>query len=133
MARALDDAEIGRLLSDPKPVPQDWRGRLQPRGRQNAGHKRRSLRTTTETGDEFRVDTRQSAYNHLDFSIILTFIDSDGMEYRLLRCNGVHASKHTNKIEHRIGYPDATIEPTFHVHMATERYQGSWLRNRWLR
>ena len=74
------------------------------------------------TGDEFRVDTRQSAYNHLDFSIILTFIAA-GMEYRLLRCNGVHASKHTNKIEHRIGYPDATIEPTFHVHMATERYQ----------
>ena len=125
MSRTLEDAEIARLLKDQKPVPQDWRNRLQPRGRRDAGHRRRSLTITTETGDEFRVDTRQSAYNHLDFSIILTFIDHNGVEYRLLRCNGMHASRHTNRIERDNGQANAVIQSAFHVHMATERYQAA--------
>ncbi len=128
MERTLDDPEIGRLLSDPKPVPGDWRGRLQPRDRQNAGHKRRSLRITTEAGDEFRVDTRQSSHNHLDFSVILTFVDHNGVEYRLLRCNGMHASRHTNRIEYDNGETNAVIQAAFHVHVATERYQMAGYR-----
>ena len=123
MSRTLEDAEIARLLKDPKPVPQDWRARLQPRGRQDAGHKRRSLKITSQTGAEFRVDTRQSTHNHLNFSIILTFVDDSGIDYRLLRCNGIHASRHTNRIERANGATNAVIQPTFHVHMATERYQ----------
>jgi len=123
MARTLDDAEIDRLLNDPKPVPQDWRGRLQPRGRQEVGHKRRSLKVTSTSGAEYRVDTRQSNHNSLDFSIILTFIDRDGVEYRLLRCNGLHASRHTNRIESERGDSNAVIQTVFHVHLATERYQ----------
>ncbi len=123
MARTPEDAEIARLLKDPKPVPQDWRNRLQPRGRQDAGHRRRSLTITAETGDEFRVDSRQSSHNHLDFSIILTFADHSGVEYRLLRCNGMHASRHTNRIERGNGQANAVIQSAFHVHMATESYQ----------
>lgn len=113
MARTLDDAEIDRLLNDPKPVPQDWRDRLQPRGRQEVGHKRRSLKVTSTSGAEYRVDTRQSNHNSLDFSIILTFIDRDGVEYRLLRCNGLHASRHTNRIESERGDSNAVIQTEF--------------------
>lgn len=36
---------------------------------------------------------------------------------RLLRYNGKHSSKHTNRIERSV------IKNDFHIHMATERYQ----------
>jgi len=43
----------------------------------------------------------------------------------LIRCNGKHSSKHTNKWEKDKGQQDNTFGPAFHIHRATERYQES--------
>ena len=43
----------------------------------------------------------------------------------MIRCNGKHSSKHTNKWEKDKGQPDHTFGPAFHIHRATERYQES--------
>lgn len=45
------------------------------------------------------------------------------LEYILLRYNGKHPSKHTNKWEKENGLPDHTFAPAFHIHRATQRYQ----------
>lgn len=45
------------------------------------------------------------------------------LEYILLRYNGKHPSKHTNKWEKENGLPDHTFAPAFHIHKATQRYQ----------
>ncbi len=59
----------------------------------------------------------------MDFSIILTFVDKDRTEYRLLRFNGRHPSQHTNKLEKRKGLSNSVFRNRFHIHRATERYQ----------
>ena len=66
--------------------------------------------------NQFRLILRQSSFNTLDFSIILTFCLPDSNQlFRLRRYNG-KSHEHTNKIELNTFY-------NFHIHTATERYQ----------
>ena len=82
----------------------------------------RSLRVTGENGNVFKLVLRRHEELLLDFSVILTFVDRDGEEYRLTRFNGRH-SEHTNKLEKAQGEPEHSFRDAFHVHLATERYQ----------
>ena len=123
MPRLLSDDEIQRLLDEPKVLPRNWKGRLEPLPKQNVSFGQRSLRIPGEVGDEFRIIVRLSNKNLFNFSIILSFKDANGDEHRLLRYNGKHSSEHTNKWEKREGGENVKFRNSFHVHRATERYQ----------
>lgn len=114
MAIQLTDAEIISLLSEPKALSFDYQSRLQLRAK--TGHKERELDITGASGSEFQIIVRQSAFNPLDFSVILGYsIPQSSVLFRLRRYNG-RSHEHTNRIE-GITFFD------FHIHTATERYQ----------
>lgn len=115
MSIKLTDREIADLLNERKPLPNDYRSRIQVRPKR--GHKERELDIVGEDGGEFRLIIRQSIINPLDFSVILAFRDPGSTHLlRLKRYNG-KSHEHTNKLERGEPFYD------FHIHIATERYQ----------
>lgn len=119
MAVILTDAEISTLTAEVKHLPGDYRVRLQPRPKR--GHRERELDLTGENGNGFRVILRESLFNPLDFSVILVWLPPQSTTaFRLRRYNG-KSHEHTNTLEGQTFYG-------FHVHLATERYQQSGLR-----
>ena len=128
ITRILTDNEIADLLNDEKPLPANWESRLRLRQKRRYQYEERQLDVVSDGGHNFRFIARRNRQNQLDFSIILVFEDGDGSEYRLIRYNGKHPSKHTNRWEKDRGEPNHTFEPAFHVHRATERYQTDTLR-----
>jgi hypothetical protein len=67
-------------------------------------------------GNTYRLILRESAYNPMDFSVILAISPrSSSVLFRLRRYNG-KSHEHTNQIESLTFYD-------FHIHEATERYQ----------
>ncbi len=114
MPDILSDTEIMQLLKEPKPLADDFRSKIQVRPK--TGHKERELDIKGINGNDFRLIVRQSAYNPLDFSVILVYRPSNSNQlFRLWRCNG-KSHEHTNTIELDKFYD-------FHIHQATERYQ----------
>lgn len=119
MAARYSDQEINILIKEPKPLPGNYRSKIQLR--EKRGHKERELDIIGADGNEFRLIFRQSNHNHLDFSIILAFCPSDTSQtFRLRRYNG-KSHEHTNIIEKTSFYG-------FHIHQATERYQDMGTR-----
>jgi hypothetical protein len=119
MAVQLEELVILALLAEPKPLPADYRERMQTRPKR--GHKERELDITGTQGNEFRLILRQSLFNALDFSVILAYRPPGTNQlFRLRRYNG-KSHEHTNVLEGQTFYD-------FHVHVATERYQESGLR-----
>jgi len=116
MPAKYSDSEIGRMIAERKPLPDNYRSRIQLRDKR--GHKERELDIEGENGTQYRLILRQSGYNTLYFSIILAVNPSDSNQlFRLRRYNGKHG-EHTNQIEREKFYD-------FHIHYATERYQES--------
>ena len=114
MADILSDREVEQLLKETKPLEKDYRARIQIRPK--TGHKERELDVKGVNGSDFRLILRQSAYNPLDFSVILAYRPPNSNQlFRLWRCNG-KSHEHTNTIEQKKFYD-------FHIHKATERYQ----------
>ena len=109
MAVKLTDPEIQQLLLERKPLPADYRERIQIRPKR--GHKERELEVNGSSGSEFRLILRQSDFNQIDFSVILAYrIPKTNQLFRLRRYNGRH--EHTNVLERESFYD-------FHIHMAT--------------
>jgi len=114
MAVTLTDQEISRLIQERKPLPDDYRARIQVRPK--GGHKERELDVEGVDGGEYRIVLRQSAFNPLDFSVILIYrFPNSSQIFRLRRYNG-KSHQHSNCIEGGTFYD-------FHIHQATERYQ----------
>lgn len=114
MAIRLSEAEISRLLAERKPLPPDYRERIQTKPKH--GHKERELDVIGTDGSEFRLIFRQSEFNPLDFSVILAYRPPKTNQlFRLRRYNG-KSHEHTNTLDGQTFYD-------FHVHKATERYQ----------
>ena len=114
MAIRLSEAEISRLLAERKPLPPDYRERIQIKPKR--GHKERELDVKGSDKSEFRLILRQSEFNPLDFSVILAYRPPKTNQlFRLRRYNG-KSHEHTNTLEGSTFYD-------FHVHTATERYQ----------
>jgi hypothetical protein len=120
--RVLSDEEIAALIAEPKECLGDWREKLTPRPVKGVRHATGSLTATGVAGHEFTVLTRLLPADYLNFSVILRFDDTDGAQYNLIRCNGIHG-QHTNDIEKEQGLGPAVFVDQFHVHRATERYQ----------
>jgi hypothetical protein len=114
MAIRLSEAEISRILAERKPLPPDYRERIQTKPKH--GHKERELDVIGTDGSEFRLIFRQSEFNPLDFSVILAYRPlKTNQLFRLRRYNG-KSHEHTNTLDGQTFYD-------FHVHKATERYQ----------
>lgn len=112
----LDDAEINRLLQEPKPLPADHNRRLMTRPKR--GHREVELDVTGEHGSEFRLILRESEANSMDFSAILAYqVPNSSQVLRLRRYNG-KSHEHSNPLEGDRFYG-------FHIHEITERYQQS--------
>jgi hypothetical protein len=119
MKTRLDDFQIKRILSLPKPLPENYQESLLPRPKR--GHAERELDIHTTEGTEFRIIVRQSLFNPLDFSVILAYrIPKTNQVFRLKRYNG-KSHEHENKLE-GVKFYD------YHVHTATERYQDMGFR-----
>lgn len=122
--RILTDQEITDLIAEPKVVPNNWFSRLEAKDKAHYQHKEKEIDVEGSKGNLFRVIIRVNKLNVLDFSIILTLRERDSnVEYNLLRYNGKHPSRHTNKWEKGHGLPNHTFNPAFHIHRATQRYQ----------
>jgi hypothetical protein len=115
----LTDAEVAALIAEVKPLPDDFRQRVQTKPKR--GHRERELDVSGQNGSQFRLILRESSFNPLDFSAILAWLppQSTGL-FRLCRYNG-KSHEHTNTLESETFY-------AFHVHRATQRYQQSGLR-----
>jgi len=114
MAIILSDKEINDLVQEKKPLPEDYRAKIQMRAK--TGHKERELDVKGEGENEFRLILRQSVINPLDFSIILAYRPPKSNQlFRLRRYNG-KSHEHSNIIEGEKFY-------NFHIHQATTRYQ----------
>lgn len=119
MSNLLTDAEIASLLAEPKILPPDYLSRVSLKVKR--GHKERELDFRGGNDSEFRLILRQSLHNVLDFSAILAYCPAGSSQvFRLRRYNG-KSHEHTNQIEKQTFYD-------FHIHIATERYQSSGLR-----
>jgi hypothetical protein len=118
----IDDAEIARLITVQKPLPDNWEVRLKTRPRPEWSQKKAILPIPTSVG-EFTIIVRESTINSLDFSVILAFSRPNGSLFRLRRYNGFHAPAggHVNRLERQ------TISGC-DVHQATLRYQQAGLR-----
>lgn len=110
----LDDIEIKALVEESKPLPANYRERIQTKPK--SGHKERELDVLGANGSEFRLILRQSSFNPLAFSVILAYRPPQSSQlFRLRRYNGKNHS-HTNVLEKQTFYD-------FHIHKATLRYQ----------
>ncbi len=114
MAARYSDGQIMALVQEQKPLPPDWRSKIQLRPKR--GHKERDFEVIGGAESQFRFILRQNNINSFDFSIILAVrMPGSNQLFRLRRYNG-KSHEHTNHIEGDTFYD-------FHVHMATERYQ----------
>ena len=114
MAAIFSDQEIYHLIQERKPLPDDYRTKIQIRPK--LGHKERELDIKGADGGDYRLILRQSIFNPLDFSIILAYRPPKSNQlFRLQRYNG-KSHEHTNPIEGQTFYD-------FHIHQATEKYQ----------
>lgn len=119
MAARYSDAEIDALLTERKPLPNDYMARL--RFREKSGHKEAAIDLTGANGSEFRLILRQNNANLMDFSVILAVtVPGTNRTYRLRRYNG-KSHEHSNKLDGKIKFYD------FHIHTATERYPDAGL------
>jgi hypothetical protein len=115
----FDEAQINGLLHEQKTLPRNYTERIQLKTKR--GHRERELELSGDSGSEFRLILRQSSFNVLDFSIILSYRPpSTSQFFRLRRYNG-KSHEHTNQLERQKFYG-------FNIHQATERYQDSGLR-----
>lgn len=114
MADIFSDHDIELLLKEIKPLPGDYRSKIQIRPKR--GHKERELDVQGVNGSDFRLILRQSLINPIDFSVILAYRPPNSNQlFRLRRYNG-KSHEHTNNIEEETFYD-------FYIHQATERYQ----------
>jgi hypothetical protein len=115
MAVDLSDVEIASLIAEAKVLPQGYQARITPTPKR--GHKERDLDVEGGLGSEFRIISRESLTNPLDFSLILAYrLPRSTRVFRLRRYNG-KSHQHSNLIEGEKFYD-------FHTHLATERYQA---------
>ena len=119
MPTKYSDSEITQMIEERKPLPSNYHSHIQLKDKR--GHKERELDVVGEHGTQYRLILRQSDFNTLDFSIILTVNPPvTNQLFRLRRYNG-KSHEHTNQIEEDTFYD-------FHIHHATERYQESGSR-----
>ena len=119
MAVNLTDTEIAVFIAEAKLLPDDYRQKVQTKPKR--GHRERELDLVGANGSEFRLILRESSFNPLDFSLILTWLPPQSTSpFRLCRYNG-KSHEHTNSLESQKFYE-------FHIHRATERYQQLGLR-----
>lgn len=108
------DEEIQSLIAEEKP----FRGLIDEmmNFKESDGHKRGSVEIARVDGSLFVIKLRQNLNNVNDFSAIMAFQERGcNKDFKIRRYNG-KSHEHSNKLEGDKFY-------TFHIHMATQRYQ----------
>ena len=82
MSAKFSDAEIARMIAERKTIAGQLP--LARATRDKRGHKERELDLTAPRGTQYRLILRQSDFNAMDFSIILT-LNPAGFEIKLFR------------------------------------------------
>jgi len=119
MAIRYSDVQIDDLMKEKKLCGTKLSAGVELRPKRP--HKEAELDLQGANGNRFRLIVRQSEWNPLDFSVILTYCpEKTNRLFRLRRYNG-KSHEHTNSIESNSFYD-------FYVHMATERYQAMGAR-----
>ncbi len=115
MGVVLTDAEIAELVSEVKDMSQPPPLVLKPK----LGYKRQDTEVDGDDGHKFKLILRLSQTNAFDFSAILgVFLQGTTRLFLLRRYNG-KSHEHSNPLEGEDPFYD------FHIHEATERYQGA--------
>ena len=102
MSRILSDDEISQVLAERKPLPKNWKKRLEPLPKSNMGHSQRNYPLEGKEGRHYYVFTRRNDNLIDDFSIGLQLVESPNDSYTVVRLNGT-AHKHTNQWEKASG------------------------------
>jgi hypothetical protein len=111
------DLEIAEFIQEPKKAPTDTIDKL-AKMRHRRCHSELNLDITAQSGTQYRLIIRQSKLYISDFSVILALNPLKTSHlFRLRRYNG-KSHYHTNVIERAVPFYN------YHIHMATERYQG---------
>jgi len=87
MAAIFSDQDISRMIQEKKPLPDDYRTKIQIRPK--LGHKERELDIKGTDEGDYRLILCQNIFNSLDFSIILAYRPPKSNQlFRLQRYNG---------------------------------------------
>lgn len=109
MAIILTDNEIAELIHEEKFCTEDYKSLFPIKTKKR--HIEQQLEIKKNDGGLFKIITRQSKINPLDFSVILGYLPPKANHlFRIKRFNGKH--EHTNRIE-KEKFCD------FHIHRAT--------------
>ncbi len=111
----LTDTEIQSLIDEEKLLPPDFREALKLKSRPDLKFKTCDIAVRSRSGRNFQIKVRLSTLNKFNFSVILIYIDKNGIDHILRRYNGNY-HEHKNKLE-------KNMINGFHIHKATERYQ----------
>lgn len=112
-ADILSDAEISRLINEPKPLPY---GLVNPILVVVNGHRRADFDVNGVDGGQYQVHIRISEEDSFEFSVVLSYkMQRTGAWINLRRYNGFH--------EHRNALEKGPLFMDYHIHEATERYQ----------
>ena len=96
MADILSDHDIELLLKEVKPLPENYRSKIQIRPKR--GHKERELDVQGVNESDFRLILRQSLINPIDFSVILAYRPPNSNQlFRLRRYNGKSHERRRNR------------------------------------
>jgi hypothetical protein len=68
MAAIFSDQDISRLIQERKPLPTDYRTKIQTRPK--SGHKERELDVESVAGEDYRLILRQSIFNPISIHLI---------------------------------------------------------------
>src|SRR4051812_4292913 len=87
MAFLLTDADIRRLIAEPKVLPPGWRRSLRPRimTRLGGGHSNAVLEFPGKAGSHFAVHVRVNRRHRANFSVVLSVLLQDQVTWVRLR------------------------------------------------
>ena len=113
----LTETEIMDLVNIPKQLPDNYKRQLKLRTRSYSDkHEEAQMEIEGPSGSFFRIITRKSMTNPLDFTIIFGYVPPQKSKLLHIRRYNGKSHLHTNDIE-----GDTFFE--YHIHYATERYQ----------
>ena len=114
-AKNISDSKILLLVGEPKKMDNEWRETSEKK--KERLDKKHILKVNGELGNEFKIIIRERLKSALpNFSVILGYCPRPDEVFRLRRYN-------SNDHEHKNKKENEKING-FHIHCATERYQG---------
>jgi hypothetical protein len=124
MSPILSESEIDSLLSDPKPITEQQRGRLKKPQKKRGSDLCARIRFKDSRNRKYEIIARHGTDRPNSFSVGLFYRPNKAKHIVLIRCNGWHG-RHRNILELKAKAGIAMVpDDTCHIHRITERYQA---------